>query len=50
MEAKVLRGVASGAWKGIRDIQRGRAGLHPTRSKSIKTLDGQLCLTPAESL
>jgi len=39
-----------GAWKGIRDIQRGRAGLLPTKSKAIRDLNGQLCATPADSL
>jgi len=48
VEDKVMRGV--GAWKGIRDIQRGRAGLLPTKPKAIRDLNGQLCATPADSL
>ena len=32
-----------GAWKGLRAIQRGRAGLRPVRPNAIKDLDGKLC-------
>ena len=42
VEDKVMQGV--GAWKGIRDIQRGRAGLLPSGPKAIKNLDGQFGL------
>ena len=48
VEDKVMRGV--GAWKGIRDLQRGRAGLLPTRPKAVRNLDGKFCATPADSL
>ena len=45
---KVMRGV--GAWKDIRDLQRRRAGLLPTRPKAVRNLDGKLCATTADSL
>ena len=32
-----------GMWKGLRDIQRGRAGLRPVRSRAIRDHDGNLC-------
>jgi len=48
VEDKVMRGV--GAWKGIRDIQRERAGLLPTKPKAIRDLNGQFCATSADSL
>ena len=32
-----------GAWKGLRAIQRRRAGLRPERPNAIKDLDGKLC-------
>lgn len=48
VEDKVMQGV--GVRKGIRDIQRGRVGLLPTKPKAIRNLDGQFCATPADSL
>lgn len=50
IESKVQAGVISDAWKCVRDIQRGRAGLHPTKPKAVRNLNGDLCSTPAESL
>ena len=32
-----------GAWKGLGDIQRGRAGLRPVRPRAIRDHDGNLC-------
>ena len=32
-----------GAWKGLRELQQGRAGLQPVRPRAIKDLDGNLC-------
>ena len=48
VEDKVMQGV--GAWKDIRDLQRGKAGLLPTRPKVVRNLDGKFCATPADSL
>ena len=39
VEDKVMQGV--GAWKDIRDLQRRRAGLLPTRTKAVRNLDGK---------
>ena len=50
IENKVQAGVIGDAWKCVRDIQRGRAGLHPTKSKAVWNLNGDLCSTPAENL
>ena len=50
IESKVQAGVIGDAWKCVRDIQRGRAGLHPTKPKAVRNLNGDLCSTPAESL
>ena len=47
VEDKVMCGV--GAWKDIRGLQRGRAGLLPTRPKVVRNLDGKFCATPADS-
>ena len=33
-----------GAWKGLRELQQGRAGLRPVRPYAIKDLDGNLCV------
>ena len=38
------------AWKDIRDLQRGRAGLLPTRPKAVRNLDRKFCATPADNL
>jgi hypothetical protein len=35
-------------WRCIRDIQRGRRGLVPTRSTIVKDEDGNVCSTPEE--
>ena len=43
-----MQGVS--AWKDIRDLQRGRAGLLPTRPKVVRNLEGKFCATPADSL
>ena len=32
-----------GAWKELRELQRGRAGLRPVRPRTVKDLDGNLC-------
>ena len=39
-----------GAWKGIRDIQRGRADLLPTKPKMIRNIGSLFCTTLADSL
>ena len=36
-------GVVGDAWKYIRDIQRGKAGLQLMKSKAIRNLNGDLC-------
>ena len=41
VEAAVRKG--RGAWKGLRELQQGRAGLRPVRPHAIKDLDGNLC-------
>ena len=41
VEAAVRRG--RGGWKGLRELQQGRAGLRPVRPHAIKDLDGNLC-------
>jgi len=41
VELAVRRG--RGAWKGLREIQRGRAGLRPVRPRAVKDLEGKLC-------
>ena len=33
-----------GVWNGMRDIQRGRAGLQPVRPKEIRNSSGELCM------
>ena len=38
-----------GAWKGLKNIQKGRSGLRPVRSRGIRNCKGQLC-TSAEQL
>ena len=43
VDYKVKRSV--GAWKDIRDLHRGRAGLLPTRPKAVRNLDGKFCAT-----
>jgi len=50
IEGKVMKGAVGDAWKYITDIQRGRAGLKPTKPKAVRKLDGTLCTTPVESL
>jgi len=50
IEGKVMKGLVGDAWKYIRDIQSGRAGLKPTKPKAVRKLDGDLCTTPEESL
>ena len=41
VEAAMRKG--RGAWKGLRELQQGRAGLRPVRPHAIKVLDGNLC-------
>jgi len=45
-----MKSAVGNAWKYIRDIQRGRAVLKPTKPKAVRKLDGALCTTPVESL
>ena len=39
-----------GAWKGLRDLQRGRAGLHPVKTRAIGDSKGNLCVGKTASL
>ena len=32
-----------GAWKGLREMQRGRFGMRPVRPRAVRDLDGKLC-------
>ncbi len=43
---EVERGMRGGrgAWKGLREIQRGRAGLRSVKTRAIKDRDGELCI------
>ena len=50
IESKAQARVIDDAWKCVRDIQRGRGGLHLTKPKAVRNLNGDLCSTPAESL
>ena len=50
IENTVQNGVVGDAWKYIRDIQRGRTGLQPTKPKAIRNLNGDLCSTSTKSL
>ena len=45
-EVKITLRKRRGAWKGLRPIQRGRAGLRPVRPNAIKDLDGKLFACP----
>ena len=38
-----MRG-GKGAWKGLREMQRGRAGLRPSQFCAVKDCDGELCI------
>ena len=50
VEAGMLTGNSGkGAWKGLKDIQKGRSGLRPVRSRGIRNCEGQLC-TSAEQI
>ena len=44
-----MRG-GKGVWNGLRDIQRGRAGLRPARPKAIRNSSGELCMEQESSL
>ncbi len=33
-----------GVWKGLREIQRGRAGLRSVKTRAVKDRDGELCI------
>jgi len=35
IEGKVTKGIVGDAWKCIRDLQRGRASLKPTKPKAV---------------
>ena len=51
IEIEILQGASGrGVWQGLREIQRGRAGLQPVRPKAIRKEDGQLhvCMGPDE--
>ena len=39
-----------GAWKGVHDLQRGRAGLHPVKTRAIRDSEGNLCVGKTASL
>ena len=41
VEVAVRRG--RGAWKGLREMQRGRLGMRPVRTRAVRDLDGKLC-------
>ena len=43
---EVERGMnrGKGAWKGLREIQKGRAGLRSVKSSAVKHLDGTKCV------
>ena len=41
-ETAMCRG--KGVWKGLRDIQRGRAGLRPVRPRAIQNASRSLCM------
>ena len=40
---RAVRG-GKGVWKGLREMQRGRAGLRPRQSCAVKDCDGELCI------
>ena len=46
LEAERRRNNGKGVWKCIRDIQRGRRGLIPTRTAVVKDENGNSCNTP----
>ena len=48
--AKMKGTSGRGVWQGLREIQRGRAGLKPVKPKAIRNRDGQLCEDEEESL
>jgi len=44
-----VKSVVGDAWKKcIRDLQRGRTDLKPTKPKAVRKLDGDLCSTLLE--
>ena len=44
VEEGMLTGASGkGAWKGLKDIQKGRSGLKPVRPRGIRNCEGQLC-------
>ena len=45
-----MRGESGGAWRSIRDIQRGRGGLPPTRPRAIRNSEGVLCSSSTECM
>ena len=47
IEHEIERGVCGrGVWQGLRDIQRGRAGLKPTRTSVVRDENGDVCEGP----
>ena len=51
IEAGMLsRGSSAGAWKSLKDIKKGRAGLRPVLTKVVKKANGELCIGRDESL
>ena len=48
VELRILRGDSGGAWRSIRDIQRVRGGLLPTKPSTIRNSDGVLCSSSTE--
>ncbi len=51
VEHGMMTGAAGkGVWQGVREIQRGRCGLQPTRPKVIRNQNGEFCVGPSEVL
>ena len=51
MKREIMKGTSEGGvWQGLREIQRGRAGLQPVRQTAIRNGDGQLWVDEEESL
>ena len=50
--SEVERGMhrGKGAWKGLREIQKGRAGLRSIKRSSVKHLDGTKCVGQEDTL
>ena len=45
---RILHGDSGGAWRSIRDIQRVRGGLLPTKPSTIRNSEGVLCSSSTE--